>query len=527
MWMCAALVLGCTHSHVPVSYTADSLTVDTTVSYDSLFERGEEMMERAEFVAATDYFLYLIETTDSSDLESRSDCLSELSVCYLRRGMFAEAFDAATRVIALDEQLGDKERLVYSLNTLGSLYALNRQPIDAEKYIRRSLDIAIELGDSAKMAGRNGSLSEVLLSRDRSAEALAAANEAVRIDSLRHDTARIAIRWVQKASVLEAMGQLDDARALLDTAMPVLRNSGNLTSLAICLNQLGSIALKQERWAEAEQAYDEALAINLRTGNRNGQVKSHLGLWKALRTSDTERAADHLEAYSLLRDSLFQEGTLQVMADYDARYELDHLQQQALRQQRINHSIIVGAILLALAFFVAMFFQLRSLRERKLRVRQWQEKYLAAIAAAPTSSPSSSSDSASLSSDPSSPSSSSSSHPVPSMPSSSSRDPFMLKVDAILEQQMVARQVDLQLLSDTLCISRAHLNRRIKQLEGITTRDYVSRFRTEKACMLLGLGTMKIIEVAHACGFDDESYFSRFFRKETGMTPSQFSCNPL
>ena len=30
------------------------------------------------------------------------------------------------------------------------------------------------------------------------------------------------------------------------------------------------------------------------------------------------------------------------------------------------------------------------------------------------------------------------------------------------------------------------------------------------------------LEVARACGFEDNSYFSRFFKKETGMTPSQF-----
>lgn len=498
--MCAAFA-GCTHSRIPLPTAADSLVVDTTVSFDSLFERGEEMMERAAFVEATDYFLSLIQNTDSSDLEHHSDCLSELSVCYIRRGMFAEAFDAATRVIKLDEQLGDKERLVYSFNTLGTLYALNRQPEDAEKFIRRSLDIAVELKDSVKIAVRNGSISEVLLSQDRAAEALAAANEAVRIDSLRRDTARIAVRWVQKASVLEALERLDEARALLDSALPILRDNNNLTSLAICLNQLGSIALKQERWAAAEEAYDEALAINMRTGNRNGQLKSHLGLWKALRTSDTEHAADHLEAYSLLRDSLFQEGTLQVMADYDARYELERLEQQSRRHERIEHILITCAVLLALVFIAVFVFLYRSIRQRNLRVRQWQEKYLAAIAGAPSTSESTS----------------------PSTEETNDRDPFMLKVDAILERQMEEHQVDMQSLADTLCITRAHLNRRIKQLEGITTREYVSRYRTERACKLLGLGTMKIVEVAHACGFDDEAYFSRFFRKETGMTPSQFS----
>lgn len=572
--MCVATIVGCTHPRAPLSSSADKVEIDSTVSVDSLFMQGEELLDGADYVAATDHFVQLLELIDTTDLELHSDCLSDLSVCYLRRGLYADAFAAATKVIELDQRLNDKERLVYSYNTLGTIYILNRQPADAEKYLRLSLQMATELNDSVKIAVRNGILSEILISIDKPDEALAAADEALRLDSLRHDTAHFAVRQVQKASVLEELERLPEALALLDSAEPVLRRTGNLNSLAISLNQRGSIALRQERWGDAAEAYDEALAINRRTGNRNGQVKSHLGLWKALRPTDAEHAVDHLEAYSLLRDSLFQEGTLQVMADYDARYELERLRQQNQRQERITRLFIAGAVIFGLLLCIAVLLQMRSIKERNRRVRQWQKKYLAAVAAAeattdtdvsadtdvPTANDVSAGVEAStgtadngaslagtdsvltVASPPAaSPSSAAVDSGVPATdvqtvngqhaaqpteaadaPADVARDPFILEIDALLDRQMRSCQVDLAQLAEALCITRTQLNRRVKAIMGVTMQEYANRYRAEHACMLLGQRRLKVAEVARSCGFEDEAYFSRFFRKETGMSPSEF-----
>lgn len=95
-------------------------------------------------------------------------------------------------------------------------------------------------------------------------------------------------------------------------------------------------------------------------------------------------------------------------------------------------------------------------------------------------------------------------------------------IDNALDTQMDSGNVNIQSLADSIGLNRFQLNRRIKRFTGKSMRDYAQSYRLKRACLLLRESTLTISEVGVACGFDDNSYFSRFFRKETGMTPSQY-----
>jgi two-component system response regulator YesN len=52
--------------------------------------------------------------------------------------------------------------------------------------------------------------------------------------------------------------------------------------------------------------------------------------------------------------------------------------------------------------------------------------------------------------------------------------------------------------------------------------EYVTKFRVEKAKALLKNADLKAVEVGPMVGFSDPKYFSKVFKKTTGMTPSEF-----
>ncbi len=66
-----------------------------------------------------------------------------------------------------------------------------------------------------------------------------------------------------------------------------------------------------------------------------------------------------------------------------------------------------------------------------------------------------------------------------------------------------------------------YLNRRFKEVTGLTLIQQRDAIRLERAKRLLGQG-LAISEVAGRTGFDDANYFSRWFKRHTGVPPSRY-----
>lgn len=66
---------------------------------------------------------------------------------------------------------------------------------------------------------------------------------------------------------------------------------------------------------------------------------------------------------------------------------------------------------------------------------------------------------------------------------------------------------------------RDHLNRLVKKETGLTLGQFRAQQRLAKAKELLGQG-VQVAAVAAAVGLPDQSYFARWFRRQTGQVPS-------
>lgn len=76
-----------------------------------------------------------------------------------------------------------------------------------------------------------------------------------------------------------------------------------------------------------------------------------------------------------------------------------------------------------------------------------------------------------------------------------------------------------------LNVSRVYLNEAVKATTGVSVGKYIRATVMVNAKRLLAHTTMNISEIAQSLGYDDASYFERMFRKESGMTPSEFRKN--
>lgn len=77
-------------------------------------------------------------------------------------------------------------------------------------------------------------------------------------------------------------------------------------------------------------------------------------------------------------------------------------------------------------------------------------------------------------------------------------------------------------LADAADMSVAQLERTSRRILGLTPKQLIMRFRLEEALRRLTLGDESLADVATACGYYDQSAFSRHFRRVTGTTPSNY-----
>ena len=80
-------------------------------------------------------------------------------------------------------------------------------------------------------------------------------------------------------------------------------------------------------------------------------------------------------------------------------------------------------------------------------------------------------------------------------------------------------------IAHKLATSRTQLHRKIKMLTGKSITQYINHIRIEKAKILLEENTLQINEIAIELGFESANYFTRIFKKETGVTPKTYIKN--
>jgi len=71
-------------------------------------------------------------------------------------------------------------------------------------------------------------------------------------------------------------------------------------------------------------------------------------------------------------------------------------------------------------------------------------------------------------------------------------------------------------------MSRSYFSQCFREIVGESFSDYLRRLRIEKAKNLLKKTNSTIQQVAEQAGYDDEKYFSRVFKKEEGISPSEY-----
>ena len=104
----------------------------------------------------------------------------------------------------------------------------------------------------------------------------------------------------------------------------------------------------------------------------------------------------------------------------------------------------------------------------------------------------------------------------------------LMEIDGIVRYitsyilQNYKENMSLELLAGLVHLSPSYLSKLFKKHMGQNISTYIQSVRVDRAKMLMKNTSLKTYEIAEAVGIDDPIYFSRMFKKATGMKPKDY-----
>lgn len=89
------------------------------------------------------------------------------------------------------------------------------------------------------------------------------------------------------------------------------------------------------------------------------------------------------------------------------------------------------------------------------------------------------------------------------------------------------QKLTLEDIAGHVYLSQSYLSSIFKQETGISIIEYINRARVAYSKELLRDTFLPLADVAEACNFGDQSYFSRVFKRFEGVTPKQYRSNMI
>jgi len=93
-------------------------------------------------------------------------------------------------------------------------------------------------------------------------------------------------------------------------------------------------------------------------------------------------------------------------------------------------------------------------------------------------------------------------------------------------QANFGRRLTLEAIGRAAGTHPVHVAQTFRRFHQCTIGEYLRRLRVDYACRELAASKKTISEIAIAAGFSDQSHFNRAFKREVGVSPSQYRRGP-
>lgn len=111
---------------------------------------------------------------------------------------------------------------------------------------------------------------------------------------------------------------------------------------------------------------------------------------------------------------------------------------------------------------------------------------------------------------------------VDNMKMNKADEEFMNKVVSLINENISNEGFNVESMAEKFCMSRSSLLRKIKTLFNLSPIELIRIIRLKKAAELIQEGKYRMGDICYMVGINSQSYFTRLFFKQFGITPKAF-----
>ncbi|WP_237143976.1 hybrid sensor histidine kinase/response regulator transcription factor [Pontibacter pamirensis] len=92
-----------------------------------------------------------------------------------------------------------------------------------------------------------------------------------------------------------------------------------------------------------------------------------------------------------------------------------------------------------------------------------------------------------------------------------------------VEENLSNADFSVEILSKELGVSRVHLYKKLLAITGQSPVEFIRKIRLQHAAQILEKSQLTVAEVAYKVGFNNRKYFTKYFKEEYKILPSQYA----
>lgn len=470
---------------------------------------GEWYYATQQYQLAEKNLLRSLELLQYADKISHSDNLAMLGLVEMRQSKYEEALRYMQQCYELDMETGDPERICSSLNTIAGTLMAAGNPTEGMRYELRAIEYAKKAGSPVRLAVVYGMASEIEHTLHNDEQALRYADSACVMEATTGNTHKMMVRQSQKASILNGLKRYEEAEHLLQQVIPFFRESGDRLSLAISLNKMGIALHGLGRPEEALQCLYEAIDICSDIGNLVNEAYAQREAYEILFRDNPDEARLHLVRYHQLKDSLYSQATAEQIARFNAEFQLDEYEVENSRLRQRDELFAYIAISVSVLIAISAVIMALLYSKRRKATTEQLNALMAEIDRFKTREPENI------------PVESPKVNPERTLTAEERR--FLEKIMAATIELMNTYSVTVEKIADKLNMTPKTLSRKVLDLTGISTKQYLLLIQLERSRrILVQEPNATILDVALRCGFENANTFSGAFKRVYNLSPTEF-----